>query len=61
YHHFRLVSSLSPTQNVVETFGVPLLKTKDIPASDLSNCEGSARERAKANKLRMLNMEVDLL
>jgi hypothetical protein len=45
----------------VETFGVPLLKTKDIPASDLSNCEGSARERAKANKLRMLNMEVDLL
>jgi hypothetical protein len=26
----------------VETFGVPLLKTKDIPASDLSNCEGSA-------------------
>jgi hypothetical protein len=26
----------------VETFGVPLLKTKDFPASDLSNCEGSA-------------------
>ena len=42
HHHFRLVSSLSPTQNVVETFGVPLLKTKGIPASDLPNCEGSA-------------------
>ena len=42
HHHVRLVSSLSPTQNVVETFGVPLLKTKDLPASDLSNCEGSA-------------------
>jgi len=24
----------------VETFEVPLLKTKDIPASDLPNCEG---------------------
>ena len=30
HHHFRLVSSLSPTQNVVETFGVPLLKTKEF-------------------------------
>ena len=28
-----LVSPLSPTQNVVETFGVPLLKTKRFPAS----------------------------
>ena len=25
----------------METFGLLLLKTKDIPASDLSNCEGS--------------------
>jgi hypothetical protein len=25
----------------VETFAVPLLKTKCIPASDLPNCEGS--------------------
>src|SRR5580658_500262 len=41
HHHFRLASPLSPTQNVVETFGVPLLKTKCIPASDPSNCEGS--------------------
>jgi hypothetical protein len=28
----------------VETFGLPLLKTKDIPASDLPNCEGSVKE-----------------
>ena len=25
---------------------MPLLKTKDIPASDLSNCEGSAKMSA---------------
>ena len=43
HHHGRLVRSFSPTQNVVETFGVPLLKTKRIPASDLPNCEGSAK------------------
>jgi hypothetical protein len=36
-----LSAPLSPTQNVVEAFGVPLLKTKDIRNSDLSNCEGS--------------------
>ena len=40
HHHCRLVSPSSPTQNVVETFEVPLLKTKGIPASDLPNCEG---------------------
>src|SRR5713226_2412056 len=38
-----LVSSLSPTPNVVETFDVPLLKTKGIPALDLPNCEGWAK------------------
>jgi hypothetical protein len=27
----------------VETFGVPLLKTKRIPSSNLSNCEGWAK------------------
>ena len=27
----------------METFGVPLLKTKRIPPSDLPNCEGSAK------------------
>jgi len=30
----------------VETFGVSLLKTKDIPAPDLSNCEGWAKLKA---------------
>ena len=35
--------SLSPTENVVETFGVPLLKTNGRPASDRLNCEGSVR------------------
>jgi hypothetical protein len=29
----------------VETFAVPLLKTKDISASNLSNCEGSAKKQ----------------
>jgi hypothetical protein len=29
----------------VETFGVPLLKTKDILDSDLPNCEGSVKNR----------------
>jgi hypothetical protein len=28
----------------VETFGIPLLKTKHIPSSDMPNCEGSASE-----------------
>src|ERR1017187_7578948 len=41
YHHFRLVSSLAPTQNVVRTFGTGLLKTKGRQASHLPNCEGS--------------------
>ncbi|HTA45075.1 MAG TPA: hypothetical protein VK789_21660, partial [Bryobacteraceae bacterium] len=41
HHRSRLVSALSPTQNVVETFGMPSLKTKGIPASDALNCEGS--------------------
>src|ERR1700690_3089816 len=34
---------LSPAQNVVETFGAPLLKTKHIPSSHMPNCEGSVR------------------
>src|SRR5205807_6322040 len=41
HHDACLASHLSPTQNVVETLAVPLLKTKHIPASDLPNCEGS--------------------
>jgi hypothetical protein len=28
---------------------MPLLKTKDIPASDLPNCEGSANSQTSAN------------
>src|SRR3989442_10543129 len=42
HHAAGLVSRLSPTQNVVETLAVPLLKTMHIPGSDLPNCEGSA-------------------
>jgi hypothetical protein len=30
----------------VETFGAPLLKTKDSPASNRLNCEGSVKQRA---------------
>src|SRR5437667_8552193 len=41
HHAAGLVSRLSPTQNVVETLAVPLLKTMHIPGSDLPNCEGS--------------------
>src|SRR5205807_3529736 len=43
HHAAGLVSRLSPTQNVVETLAVPLLKTMHIPGSDLPNCEGSAK------------------
>src|ERR1035438_3238503 len=38
----RLVRSLPPTQNVVQTFAIGLLKTKGRQASYLPNCEGSA-------------------
>src|SRR5882724_6087664 len=41
------VSSLSPTPNVVETFEVPLLKTKGISALDLPNCEGWASSHVR--------------
>ena len=41
-------TDLSSPQNVVETFGVPLLKTMHIPGSDLPNCEGSAKLCARA-------------
>src|ERR1017187_20319 len=41
--HSHLPRCFSLTQNVVETFAVPLLKTKRIPASDLPNCEGSVK------------------
>jgi len=43
HHHCRFLRSLPPTQNVVETFGVPLLKTKPFLTSDLLNCEGSVK------------------
>src|ERR1700694_4982829 len=40
-HHYRyLVSALSPTPNVVETFGVRSLKTKNFQVSNALNCEG---------------------
>src|SRR5260370_570563 len=42
HHRSCLVRSLSSTQNVVETFEAPLLKTKGTSASDLLNCEGWA-------------------
>src|SRR2546423_11414990 len=42
HHPFGLVRSVSPTQNVVQTFGTALLKTKGHHASNLPNCEGSA-------------------
>src|SRR5260370_20618958 len=45
HHDACLDHTLSPTQNVVETLAVPLLKTKRIPASDVPNCEGWAREK----------------
>src|ERR1700704_1957965 len=35
-----LVSSVFPTQNVVETFGVRSLKRKIFPTSNALNCEG---------------------
>src|ERR1700689_3827016 len=41
YHHFRLVYTLAPTQNVVQTFGTGLLKTNGHQASYPPNCEGS--------------------
>src|SRR5437660_296345 len=47
HHAAGLVSRLSPTQNVVETLAVPLLKTMHIPGSDLPNCEGSVRMRSQ--------------
>src|ERR1700690_3762738 len=40
HHHRCLLSPLSSTKNVVETFAVPLLKTQGVPASDRLNCEG---------------------
>src|SRR5271165_2819107 len=40
HHHCRLVRFFPPTQNVVETFEVSLLKTKGIPPSPRPNCEG---------------------
>ena len=49
HHAAGLVSRLSPTQNVVETLAVPLLKTMHIPGSDLTNCEGSAKGRSTRN------------
>src|SRR6267154_5637242 len=42
HHRTRLIGSFSSTQNVVETYGLPLLKIKDFPASDAPNCEGWA-------------------
>jgi transposase len=36
----------------VETLGVPLLKTKRIPASDVPNCEGWVN--AQRNRLKLL-------
>src|SRR5665213_81648 len=43
HHHFRFIRSISATQNVVQTFETPLLKTKGGHASNLPNCEGSVR------------------
>src|SRR5713226_4065549 len=39
-HSCCLLRCFPPTPNVVETFGLPLLKAKGFPASDVPNCEG---------------------
>src|SRR5258708_5601516 len=36
----RFLFSFSPTQNVVETLGMPLLKLKEFSGLDAFNCEG---------------------
>src|ERR1700722_6706884 len=56
HHDCRLVSSFSSTQNVVETFGVPLLKTKRVPASDVPNCEGSVSSVSNAPGCSVLGL-----
>ncbi|MGA7410601.1 MAG: serine hydrolase, partial [Bryobacteraceae bacterium] len=45
HHYCRLVRFFPPTQNVVETFEMSLLKTKGIPPSRRPNCEGWVRAR----------------
>ena len=37
----------SPTQNVVETLGMPLLKLKDFPGPNALNCEGWAKANTR--------------
>src|ERR1700732_893915 len=39
HHHTGLLDCYSPTRNVVETYGLPLLKIKEFSAADVPNCE----------------------
>src|SRR6266700_2038910 len=58
HHSCSLVRSFPPTQNVVETFGLPLLKAKGFPASDVPNCEGWVKGHDRKQAKRATNYAI---
>ena len=72
-HHLKLVlppqppprismatspATRAPTQNVVETFGMPLLKIKDLLAVNPLNCESQVSGRSRSQSPRLLRVDL---